>query len=188
MTKKTLIIIFSVLTLSIILPGKVIENDLQLEIVGDSTSLEGSDYNSSLCPCIVDVSKMSETSNTISTLIINFGISILIVLFISYIKYHLDKELESKDNIELYSELPIDFNTVAITILVTYHDKVFDKGYLFLTLFVTMGLSLFCVSLRQSLLKDFSYCDKIPNKCWWKVVGEFIILFVSLVMIYKVII
>jgi len=145
-------------------------------------------FKDSIACCSCQSVDSAKALNSVETLGVTFGISTAIVFFIALIKYRLDKEQESHEQWKFFSELPIDINTVAITILVTYYDKVSNMSYLFLFLFVSIVLSVFCSSWRRSLLKSIDDNDTIPAKCWGYIFGEYAILLVSLVMIYKVII
>ena len=140
------------------------------------------------CRCYIDTKSDKTDSNPVQTLGITFGISVILVIIISYIKYRLDKEGGFKENMMFYSELPIDINTVAITILLTYYDKVSNMEALFFFMFLSILLSLVMTTLRRSLLNVVE-----RKECWtWKsflcIAGECILLLVSLIMIFKVII
>ena len=140
------------------------------------------------CQCYVDKKADKTDGNPVLTLGITFGISVILVIIISYIKYRLDKEGGFRENMMFYSELPIDINTVAITILLTYYDKVSNMEVLFFFMFLSILLSLIMTTLRRSLLNVVE-----RKECWtWKsffcIAGECILLLVSLIMIFKVII
>ena len=79
-------------------------------------------------------------------------------------------------------------NTVAITILITYYNKVSSVEILFFFIFLAIILSLIMTSLRRSLLNNVEMKDRWTTKGFLCIVGEYILLLASLIIIYKVVI
>lgn len=164
-----------------------IANNNTITGIPDSTSSAVRSDSTMIC-CVNCNQGKNNDPNPVLTLGITFGISVFLVVIISYIKYRLDKVSGFKENMMFYSELPIDINTVAITILLTYYNKVSSVEILFFFIFLSIFLSLIMTSLRRSLLNGIEKMERWTLKSFLCIAGEYVLLLVSLIMIYNVVI
>ena len=117
------------------------------------------------------------STNYVMPVVYSLAISVMILLIISYLKYHMDKNNNGCDYWQFFLELPIDLGNIAISVLVAYHYMVHDVKCVVIAILIELFMMLICMTMRNKAIL-LLYEDTISV---WK-----IFLFVSIEFILSV--
>lgn len=118
----------------------------------------------------------------------SFLVSLILLIIVSYVKYHLSKMSQKKDWIEMSLEFPIDICTIIITLYITYDYLVGNFNSLVLFLFLELLAVLFATTIRNKMIAKINSSDvSLPV---WSAFGailvEFVLaLIVPVILIYN---
>lgn len=118
-------------------------------------------------------------------------VSILLLLVVSTLKYHLEHRNEDRDYWAFGLELPIDVGTVLMSFFITFHYLVDNINWFFALILLQIGTMVISMILRNRALDDYVQVDSsLQAKIlkWYVIVESVLVLFPSIILlIFKLI-
>lgn len=111
-------------------------------------------------------------------------LSVVLLLIVSYLKYHIDKKNTAIDYCLFFLEIPIDLGNVIISVFIAYYFLVNNVNVIFIAVFAEILLMLICMTLRNTKM-DLLNADEIKK---WKIVlyccSEFVLVTIPAIISY----
>lgn len=90
-------------------------------------------------------------------------LSVVLLLIVSYLKYHTDKKNTAIDYCLFFLEIPIDLGNVIISVFISYYFLVDNVNLIFIAVFAEIFLMVICMTLRNTKIEMLS-ADEIKKK------------------------
>lgn len=117
----------------------------------------------------VPVGRGAETSigaNATEPVLQTLFLSVILLVLVSLIKYHSDRENDKKDYWQFFYEFPLDLGLVFISLFVSYYYLVSNINWLLIIAFAELLAILVGAIIRNVTQKKFLTFDKALQPGW----------------------
>lgn len=116
-----------------------------------------------------DCADRTITPENVNSILLTFAVSLFLLLLVSLVKYHTEKENGSKDWSLFFLELPIDIMTAIITMYISFNYLVAEINILILIIVVELIAVVVSCIMRNKMVKNIMRSDNdLPI---WKTIG-----------------
>lgn len=130
-----------------------------------------------------DMTTTAQTNNT-GPIAETLGVSLLLLLLVSILKYHIEHKNERVDYWQFGLELPIDIGTVLISVFISYNYLVSSINCFLILLFLQLGAMVAEMILRNKAI--YTYIQSGTNlpigKLLWFLGGELIAMVIPIIV------
>lgn len=130
-----------------------------------------------------DMTTTAQTNNT-GPIAETLGVSLLLLLLVSILKYHIEHKNERVDYWQFGLELPIDIGTVLISVFISYNYLVSSINCFLILLFLQLGAMVAEMILRNKAI--YTYIQSGTNlpidKLLWFLGGELLAMVIPIIV------
>lgn len=113
-------------------------------------------------------------------------VSILLLLVVSILKYHLEHRNKEKDYWAFGLELPIDVGTVLMSVFITFHYLVDNINWFLALILLQIGTMVVSIILRNRALDDYVQVDtslQAKTLRWYVIIESVLVLIPSIILL-----
>ena len=115
--------------------------------------------NDSMITTLCVEERDSVVNNDVEPVVQTLALSVILLLVVSTIKYHVDKKNEGKDYWNFFLEFPIDLGLVFISLFVSYYYLVSNINWLLIIAFFEVFVIIIGSILRRIVQDQFLSTD-----------------------------